>query len=90
MDILLRVKDLKVSSSGIHGHSFWGMRHFLNWTEIIQVRRFKLGNLVYLRLYSGVDSRVIWFPLFQSPPIGFREEIRKFAPPNCPILNHLN
>jgi hypothetical protein len=79
-----------VSSSGIYGHSILGARRYLNWTDMVQARKFRLGNSVYLRLYDNTGRAVIWLPLFQSPLVEFRNEIRKFAPPNSPILDHLS
>ena len=77
------------SVNGVHGHSFWYVRQFLNWSDIKQAKRFKLCNLAYVRLYSGKDSKVMWFPLYQKPSPEFQNEIRKFAPPGSPILEHL-
>ena len=79
-----------VCSNGIYGHSFWGERRHLGWKEIVQAKKFRLGNLVYLRLSGQGGKQVIWFPVFQSPAAAFRNEIRKFAPPGHPILVHLN
>lgn len=78
-----------ISPQGLHGHSFWGTRNFLAWTDITQVRPFKLGNLTYARLYSGSGQTTLWFPLFQSPQPYFSDEIRRFAPKDSPILNFL-
>ena len=78
-----------VSSAGVHGHSFWGTRAYLGWPDMARAKKFRLGNLVYLRLYSKTGETIIWFPLFLSPPAGFVTEIRKSAPPNHPILSHL-
>jgi hypothetical protein len=78
-----------LSSSGIYGHSFWGIRHYLGWTDIVRARKFRMGNLAYLRLYARNGRAMIWLPLFQSSRREFFNEIRKFAPPNHQILNHL-
>ena len=78
-----------ISSSGVHGHSFWCMRQFLNWTDIKEAKPFKFCTLTYVRLYSANDSKVMWLPLFQKPSPEFQNEIRKFAPPHSPILNQL-
>ncbi len=78
-----------ICATGIYGHSFLGGRQHLGWAEIIRVKKVCLGNLVYLRLYGKEGRGVMWFPLFQSPPAAFRNEIRRFAPPGHPILGHL-
>ena len=78
-----------ISSSGVYGHSFCGIRRYLGWADIVQTRRFFLGNLVYLRLYARNGKAVIWLPMYQSRRLEFFNEIRKFALPNHPILNHL-
>jgi hypothetical protein len=78
-----------ISAQGIHGHSFWGARSFLAWTDIARAKKLRLANLVYARLYSGSGGATIWFPLFQSPRAYFQDEIRRFAPKDSLILNHL-
>ena len=77
------------SSDGIYGHSIWGRRRFIGWKDILRVRRFTLGNLPWIRIYSAMDGKVTWLPLFQSRPIEFREEIQKFAPLDNPIRSHI-
>lgn len=78
-----------ISAQGIHGHSLWGGRSFLGWADIARAKKFPFANLAYVRLYSGSGKATIWFPLFQSPRPYFRDEIKRFAPPNSPILNYL-
>ena len=78
-----------ISSAGIHGHSFWGIRRFIQWQDVTRVRKFTFLNLPWLRVYSRVDGKVTWLPLFQSCPIEFQEEIRRFAQPNNLFLEHL-
>lgn len=77
------------SVDGIYGHSFWGVRRFIRWSDIVETRTFWLINLRYLRLYSKVDRSVTWVALFQSHKAEFRNEIVKLAPPQNPILKHL-
>jgi hypothetical protein len=79
-----------ISGQGIRGHSFWGMRRFVGWEEIVKVKKFSLFGLPYLRIFSATDGKVTWLPLFQSQMVEFRNEIRKFAPSNSPLLAHLN
>lgn len=79
-----------ICASGIYGHSFLGGRQHLGWAGIVQVKRVRVANLVYLRLYDKEGRAVMWLPLFQSPRAAFRNEIRKFAPPGHPILSHVN
>jgi hypothetical protein len=78
------------SADGIYAHSSWGKRRYINWLEIEKVRKFTIFNLRWLRIYSSVSGKVAWLPLFQSRPTEFRNEIQKFAPPDNPLLNHLN
>ncbi len=80
----------RIASNGIYGYSFGGARNYLGWTEIARAGTVRLGNLVFLRLYDGAGKAVIWLPLFQSRRVEFREEIRKFAPPNHPVLSQLS
>ena len=78
-----------ICASGIYGHSFLGGRRHLGWAGIVQVKKARVANLVYLRLYDKEGRAVMWLPLFQSPGAAFRNEIRKFAPPGHPILSHV-
>ncbi len=78
------------SPEGIYAHSFWGWRRFIRWPDVAKIKKITLFNLPWLRIYSRDSGKVAWLPLFQSCPAEFREEIRKFAPLNCPILNYLN
>jgi hypothetical protein len=78
------------SSDGIYGHLFWGVRRFIRWQDIASVRRFSLLKLPWIRIYSGVDGKVTWLPLFQSRPFEFRQTIKEFAPFNSPILTQLD
>jgi hypothetical protein len=78
-----------ITSNGIHGYSFWGSRSYLGWAEITRAEKASLVNLKFLRLYNNAGNAIIWLPLFQSARTEFQSEIRKFAPPNHPILSHL-
>lgn len=88
--LFLLILPVGFSSDGIYAHSFWGLRRFIRWQDIVKIRKFRLFNLRWLRIYSGTDGKVTWLPLFLSSPIKFGDEIRKFAPSNSPLLNHLN
>jgi len=76
------------SAAGVFSHSCWGRRRFVAWHDIVMVRPFSFYNLKYLRIYAQ-DGKVAWLALFQSQGTGFRQEIRKFAPPDSPLLKHL-
>ncbi len=77
-----------LSPGGIYGHSFWGQRRFIGWLEIKAARTIQIGNLPCVRIY-GDDGKVVWLLLFQSRTVEFREEIRRLAPPDSPILKCL-
>ncbi len=78
-----------ITSAGIYGYTFWGMRRHFGWAEIGQVKKISLVNLRFLRLYNNAGQAMIWLPLFQSRSAEFLETTRKFAPPNHPVLSHL-
>ncbi|HEY1661809.1 MAG TPA: hypothetical protein VGI03_05265 [Verrucomicrobiae bacterium] len=80
----------RIASNGIYGYSFGGSRNYLGWTEIARAGKIRLGNLVFLRLYDSTGRAMIWLPLFQSRGAEFQNDIRKFAPPNHPVLSHLS
>jgi hypothetical protein len=83
-------KPVGFSSDGIYASSQWGFRRFIHWSEIAKVRKYRLLNLKFLKIYSSVDGKVTKLRLFQARKNEFRDEIRKFAPPDSPILNFLN
>lgn len=76
------------SAAGVYGHSFWALRRFIAWPDIYAVRPFWLFNCKYLRIYTR-DGKTIWLPLFQVQRSDFCQEIRKFAPPESPLLKHM-
>jgi hypothetical protein len=78
------------SSDGIYASSRWGFRRFIRWSDIAKVRRFPLLNLKFLWVYSSVDGKVTSVSLFQAHKKEFEDEIRKFAPPESPVLTFLN
>jgi hypothetical protein len=79
-----------VAVTGIYGHSFWGLRSYLGWSDISAAKKTRLGNLVFLKLCNKAGRAVIWLPLFLSRRVEFQEAIRKFAPPGHPVLSHLD
>jgi hypothetical protein len=77
------------SADGIYGGSFFGLRRFIRWTDIAKVKKFSLLNLKYLRIYSMADGKVTWLILNQAHKKEFFDEMRKFAPPESPVLQFL-
>ncbi|HEY5297514.1 MAG TPA: hypothetical protein VIK59_06290 [Verrucomicrobiae bacterium] len=83
-------KPVGFSSDGIYASSSWGFRRFVRWSDIAKVRKHRLLNLKFLRIYSSGDGKVTTLRLFQARKKEFRDEIRKFAPPDSLVLNFLN
>jgi hypothetical protein len=79
-----------LSPDGIYASSLLGVRRFIRWMDIARARKLRLLNLQYLRINSSVDGKETVVPLFQAHKKEFRDEIRKYAPPDSPILNFLN
>jgi len=75
------------SLDGIYGHSSWGQRRFVGWRDVTEARTLRLLNLRWLRVYA-VDGKVTWLALFQSRDAEFRQEIRRLAPPDNPVLKY--
>ena len=76
------------SADGIYGHSFWGIRRFIQWRDIADAKTCRLLNLLWLRIYT-TDNRVTWLALFQSHKPEFQQEIQRLAPTGSSVLNHL-
>jgi hypothetical protein len=79
-----------VSREGVYGLSFWGTQLFIKWGDISKIRKRRLVNLVWLRIYSKTEGQVVWLPLFSSRPVQFRAELDSMAPTDHPIFQHLN
>jgi hypothetical protein len=73
------------SVNGVYAHSFWGNRRFIAWQDVASARTLQLLNLRWLRIYS-TDGKVTWLAMFQSRGSAFRQEIRRLAPADSPIL----
>ena len=80
---------VKFGSNGVYGHSFWGVRRFIAWQEIAEIRPFRLLNLRFLRLYRSDRTGPTWIPLFLASRSEWVEEVRRLAPSENPILEHL-
>lgn len=86
--VIFLVYSAAFSAEGIYGHSFWGFRRFIGWQHIAEAKIFRVINLPFLRVY-GTDGKVTWLALFQVTREEFCQEVRKFAPPNSPVLQYL-
>jgi hypothetical protein len=87
--MLSRWFPVALSSEGLYGHSVWGVRRFIRWQDVSAVKRFRVFNLRWLLISSRVDKEVVWLAMFQSRPIEFKDEIRKLAPKDNPLLTQL-
>jgi ABC-type dipeptide/oligopeptide/nickel transport system permease component len=79
-----------ISSDGIYARSLLGFRRHIRWADFAKIRKFTLLNLQYLLIYSSIDGKATSLPLFQARKKEFWDEIRKFVPPDSPILKFLN
>jgi hypothetical protein len=75
----------KLGPGGVGGHSFWGAPRFIRWQDIHTARPFQYLSLRFLRLYPADGSGPTWIALSQARREEFEAEIRKLAPPECPI-----
>jgi hypothetical protein len=74
-----------VSADGVYGHSFWGLRRFASWRDIVDAKPYKLLNLLWLRIHTA-DKKVTWLALFHWDRSELQQEIHRFAPSDSPIL----
>lgn len=77
------------SAEGIYAASPLGAPRFIRWGDIARARKLTILNLRFLRLNSRVDGKETVLPLYQARPKEFIDEIRKFAPPDSPVLKAL-
>jgi hypothetical protein len=88
--VLITSTPVGFSADGIYAYSTFGFRRYIRWAEISKVRKHAVLNLKVLGIYSKVDGKVTRLPLYQAHKKEFINEIRKFAPPNSPVLKFLN
>jgi hypothetical protein len=79
----------ELTSEGVFGHSFWGIRRFIRWQDIANVRPFNFLNLRCLRLYPPGDTGPTWIALFQAHKTEFMRELQRLVPPDSPVRNYL-
>ena len=80
---------ISLTAEGIYAQSSWGLPSFVRWQDIEAARHFTLLNLRWLRIYSRADKTVTWLPMFQSPELEFKLDMERLAPPDSPVLEHL-
>ncbi len=78
-----------LSSNGIYSYAFPGFRGFVSWEDIVSIKPFRMANLLWLRLYSSKNSRVVYLALNVKPEEEFWKELKRLSPPNSPILPYL-
>ena len=79
----------RLSSDGVSGYSFWGLRRFIAWEHISKARSCRFLNLRWMRLYSSCDGKVSYMAEFPSDSDGFRAELHRLAPTQCPIFKYI-
>jgi hypothetical protein len=80
---------IKLAPAGVHGHSFGGAPRFILWQDIARATPFRYLTFRFLRLHPADGKGATWVALSQSRQKEFEEEIRKLAPPDCPIRAYL-
>lgn len=80
---------MELTSEGVFGHSFWGIRRFIGWQDIGTVRPFHFLNLRFLRLYPPGGTCPTWIALFQAHKTEFVQELQRLLPPDSPVRNYL-
>jgi hypothetical protein len=80
---------VKLSPTGIHGHSPWGLPRFIRWPDIARAAPFPCLFFKFLRLYPAAGPGTTWIALSQGRQKEFEDEIRKLAPPDSPIRAYL-
>jgi hypothetical protein len=78
----------RLSSEGVCGNSFRGVRRFVRWQDIVAVKPLRILNLRFLRLYPADGTCPVWMGLFHAHEKEFDEELKRLAPANSPILTH--
>lgn len=59
-----------VTADGVRGQSLMGTPGFVPWTEIIEMKPVRVGNLDFVRLISADGVRPVWLPLFSRHTAG--------------------
>jgi len=74
-----------VTSGGVAAHTFWGVRRFTSWSDVMAIRPCSILGLKFLRLDSRSDGKTAWLSLFLSPKSEFRGAMLRLAPPEHAI-----
>lgn len=53
-----------VTADGVCGHDLMGRPTLVAWTEIVEMRPLRVGNLEFVRLISDGGARPVWLPIF--------------------------
>ncbi|HTA31546.1 MAG TPA: hypothetical protein VK731_13725 [Candidatus Cybelea sp.] len=88
--IIKLVFTYKLTTEGVRGYSFWGIRRFIQWQHIQKVRTCGWSILPCLLLYSKEEgSSAVWLALFLKNRGEFAAECHKLALPDNPLLKFL-
>jgi hypothetical protein len=87
--LLSRFCPTTISANGVTTQSLTGGRRFVRWQDITRAKTLRALNLKWILVYPAGESKAIQVSLFQPRITEFIQEIKRFAPPGNPILNHL-
>ena len=80
----------RLSSDGVSGYSFWGLRRFIAW-EHISRRPVRVVFSICVGCVSipPATARCHYMAEFPSDSDGFRAELHRLAPTQCPIFKYI-
>jgi len=59
-----------VTAEGVRGQSLLGTPGFVPWTEIVEMKPVRVGNLDFVRLINADGTLPVWLPLFSRHAAG--------------------
>lgn len=74
-----------VAPEGLACYDFWCRPLRTNWDSIVQVRRFSMLGLTYLRLKNASGGKEVWLPLFVDRYGTLLEIVTLYAGESHPI-----
>jgi hypothetical protein len=88
---LTALGKMKVSSEGISGNTFWGIKStFVAWDDIETVKHIRLFGARWLRLFCKSVKRPLWIPLFLKNMSEFQKLVIHYSKEGNPIREYLD
>ena len=80
---------VRSDADGLRAADVWGLRRSMSWADIHAVKRFRMLNVQWLRLFPADGTRPLWLPIFLSRRDSFLAAVKETAPADHPLVRSL-